>query len=1057
MLYNLARAAAPENLSVTAKPKFIALRVDVPASSYPAWEKTTFVRYLNLTDANADTNRNKQMESYENFTRDDDELTAGSTYYYRAYFVDEFGNSSTLTSEQHTTWKVVQDGDTDATAPAVPDVPAISTITADLDGDGTIDIALRLTLDFNTGVAVKAFEVELQRSATLGGSYAAFGPRIHVPAEASGSTLYDFKANAAKFYKARARAISFNGTKSAYSALTTTGVQPLNYTTAIAATTPVAALKPKGILVTWAAITAANYAYTIVTRSPGGEVGRVKTNKFLDMGDVALAVGTSYTYTIQHVTNSGVVSSASTASNAVEFDLISAGDLQQQPDGNFFRNPAFRDGSSSGWALVSTSIVSRAAATVAGAPAEYVAKITANGNWNGPNGGSPADWFEVSGGEVFAGRFFAAADSLTGTGNVFMACGFQNASGDNVSAFASIATNAVTLDSAGTWQEVKGLMTAPALVNGLPTAKMFIYLQITNTLTAGSVYVAKPRLRRATDNDMLTLGAVQDDNTDQTAPAVPDVPAISTITADIDDDGTIDTALRLTLDFNTGVPVKYFEVELQRSATLGGSYAAFGPRIHVPAEAAGSTLYDFKANAAKFYKARARAVSFNGTKSAYSALTATGVQPGGYANAMPTVSWVTPSGNVQPIVSRPRRNVLRWVQIALATYPQAKEIVIYRHTANVSGSAVEIDTVPPTAKFYKDDDNEMVAGTTYYYWLKVRDRLNQVSASFSAVQSIAFRTGSAVASDADFDTTALAAPGSFTYTQDTNFDLNGDGAVDMVMKAAFAAVTNAVDYEVEISRCATVGGTYVVVGLGGITKSLEWWHICNVNWFYKARVRARNAYGQPGTWTSLSSAVQPAAKTGTFGVTPDSLTHISQDVGVGLLWTSTGSSPDFAFTRLYVGSTSTFGSATVMADVYSKDGNSFYHHTGAQLPGATDYYWAQNFDRSGNGSTVYGPDTSTGPQGIGTAMLQNGNVTTAKLSSTAVSDKMAAAAVNSVGSYAFLLNSSGSGVPAGSTLAASDLAFSSTNEQSGAGTVSGTWRAMAGVPDLAAGLFLRIS
>jgi hypothetical protein len=70
---------------------------------------------------------------------------------------------------------------------------------------------------------------------------------------------------------------------------------------------------------------------------------------------------------------------------------------------------------------------------------------------------------------------------------------------------------------------------------------------------------------------------------------------------------------------------------------------------------------------------------------------------------------------------------------------------------------------------------------------------------------------------------------------------------------------------------------------------------------------------------------------------------------------------------------------------------------------------------------------------------------------------MAAAAVGSVGSMAFLKNNSGAGIAAGGTTAASNLAYSSTAAQDGAGSLSGTWRAMGGATNGQATLFLRIS
>lgn len=734
-----------------------------------------------------------------------------------------------------------------------------------------------------------------------------------------------------------------------------------------------------------------------------------------------------------------------------------------------------------------------------------------------------------------------------------------------------------------------------------------------------------------------TTVRVVDDDTDATAPAAPGNPAISTTTGDFDGDGTADIGLTFTWTApGSGVPCKRYVLDIYRSATVGTANSLSGytlwRKIAVPE---GQLSHTLPCNQAKFHKAIVRGVSFSGVAGADSSATGTptGIQPTVYPNTMPTVAWVTPSGTVQPIVSRPRGIILRWIQIALATYPHAKEIVIYRHTANASGSAVEIDTVSATAKFYKDDDNELVVGTTYYYWLKVRDRIGQVSASFSAVQSIAFRTasasasigdfdatalaapstvgpraacvsfdqdnqdvngdgavdvsftvswvapadavmhnvevsmsatsggaftvtgkggttpltqysfkantnkyykvrvqalnaygqpgawtttmfilgntetfstypgykpakkasfspaggvgtpvavikpksfyvywarctdadyretilyrydsstgtqevargkingfvdhndlvigrayqysiehvdtsgnrsstsslatavtyrtGSAVAADADFDTTALAAPGSFTYAQDTSFDLNGDGAIDMIMKVAFGAVTNATSYEVEISRSTASGGTYTVVGLGGVINTLEHRHICNVNYWYKARVRARNAYGQPGTWTALSSAVQPVPKSA-GPAAPTSLTINLMVLGTHIAW-SPCTDPDYLYTRIYgaFGSGTTFADAHVIAQIAGVN-TFFYYAVGTTF--SPSQLWVIHVNRSGVESTKY-PNTSTSPYGVGLDTLTGsgltpGSVTTSRLDDNAASDVLDTYTAGSVG------------------------------------------------------------
>lgn len=62
--------------------------------------------------------------------------------------------------------------------------------------------------------------------------------------------------------------------------------------------------------------------------------------------------------------------------------------------------------------------------------------------------------------------------------------------------------------------------------------------------------------------------------------------------------------------------------------------------------------------------------------------------------------------------------------------------LIYRNTTNNSGTAVLMDerSIEATSYF----DSAVSAGTTYYYWLKVKDAFDQISVNFSGIASILF-------------------------------------------------------------------------------------------------------------------------------------------------------------------------------------------------------------------------------------------------------------------------------------------------------------------------------
>lgn len=219
MLFNITAAAAPD-VTVVARPK--AMVIKWPVISDDLWESSVVVRYLTLTDANADTNRNLEIPTFENKVRDDDELTVGATYYYRVYWIDIWGNPSALSAEQHATYKPVQAADTDATALAAPAGLALALNYQDIDGDGSIDTTYKATWTALTG-AVR-YELEVSRSDTSGGAYTVIDNMMTT------ALLASFKVITGKFYKARIRAFNAFGTPGAWSALTAAS-QPSGKTT----------------------------------------------------------------------------------------------------------------------------------------------------------------------------------------------------------------------------------------------------------------------------------------------------------------------------------------------------------------------------------------------------------------------------------------------------------------------------------------------------------------------------------------------------------------------------------------------------------------------------------------------------------------------------------------------------------------------------------------------------------------------------------------------------------------------------------------------------------
>lgn len=208
----------------------------------------------------------------------------------------------------------VTDGKTDQTAPGVVSAPTL-TIRQNVDGDGVINTKIKIAWSApSTTVPIRYYEIRIDDGTDI--EYVQSKNLSHM---IKGAVI-------GKTYTVAISAMSFNGVQSAFTNTSTSS--PVAFTTAIATpSAPGAVQVPKGILVTWTRCTNKDYKETIINRVGTGEIGRVKANRFTD---VNLVVGTGYTYTIQHVTNSDVASTASTASTpSVTYQLIQDADTDQ--------------------------------------------------------------------------------------------------------------------------------------------------------------------------------------------------------------------------------------------------------------------------------------------------------------------------------------------------------------------------------------------------------------------------------------------------------------------------------------------------------------------------------------------------------------------------------------------------------------------------------------------------------------------------------------------------------------------------------------------------------
>ncbi len=199
-----------------------------------------------------------------------------------------------------------------------------------------------------------------------------------------------------------------------------------------------------------------------------------------------------------------------------------------------------------------------------------------------------------------------------------------------------------------------------------------------------------------------------------------------------------------------------------------------------------------------------------------------------------------------------------------------------------------------------------------------------------------------------------------------NQDVNGDGKIDIAITGTWLAVTDAVRYEVEVSQSSTSGGTFTVTGKGGLTSNLSFTFAANTNKYYKMRVRAYNAYGVAGSWTTVIvtgsgtgaafsswTGFKPAKK-GAISVSSWGLFIQPHPLGVWMTWQAV-TDEDYAFTEIGVHSSRT-GTPSVSART---NHNEFIFQFAEPTGGYSCYYWIRHVNTSGVPGPWLGAGTST--------------------------------------------------------------------------------------------------
>lgn len=267
--------------------------------------------------------------------------------------------------------------------------------------------------------------------------------------------------------------------------------------------------------------------------------------------------------------------------------------------------------------------------------------------------------------------------------------------------------------------------------------------------------------------------------------------------------------------------------------------------------------------------------------------------------------------------------VVKWNPI---TDRDNAEYIVKRATSNSYGASVEIARIKGSR--YRDSDVN-AKGTTYYYFIDPVDTSGNVGTSSSSTSQAETGIGTS-----DTDAAVLAAPTGTSLTQ-ANRDVNADGKVDTALLATFSGgVSGAAGYEVWWEDSAGQSATVRA-------DSGSYWFMANTTRSYRSRWRTINWVGTPGSWSSYTGYVTPAATTGA-PATPSGISATANPLGFLATWTAP-SENDYAYSQVGVGSSGSVG----LILTTSSGGASFLNYSSS----FSTYIWVRHFNTSGLASS----------------------------------------------------------------------------------------------------------
>lgn len=411
-----------------------------------------------------------------------------------------------------------------------------------------------------------------------------------------------------------------------------------------------------------------------------------------------------------------------------------------------------------------------------------------------------------------------------------------------------------------------------------------------------------------------TISKLDDDDTEDSVLAAPTALNVSQV-QDTDEEGTVRTYIKMTCTapgWATAKTTYVFEV------TVGSdTYTVKSDDVKAR----------FRVNKTGIqHDVRVRGVKGHGNKGSWSSVAS--ITPTKKSTAPADATWAA-----DPITPKPKFIRLK---VNESTDVDYKHTVWYRNTINDSATATIIGR---KAGDVFNDTEDLVIGTTYYYWAKHRDRSGNLSTNFSTVQSAVYTgTSVGVIDDGDTDSTVLAAPTALNLTKVQ--DTDEDGTVRTFIKMTCtppAWFTSKSTYVFEV----TVGADVYTVKSDDAKARFR---VNKTGVAHDVRVRGVKGVGNKGDWSSVAS-LTPSKKAASAGaVTPSVHRKNGENV---VKWTAL-SDRDI---DIYIIKRATSNSYALATEIGRTKGTRWVD-SDIVTKGVTYYYFIDPVDTSGNVGTA---------------------------------------------------------------------------------------------------------